>query len=494
MLAYPEIGQVVGGKYRVERVLGEGGMGIVLAAINITTGKRVALKWMHPHVSADPVATERLLREAQVAARVRHPNVIDIYDVSSHDGSLFLVMEYLEGESLRSLLSRGSAPATDVLALLLGAMRGASEAHKRGVIHRDIKPENIFLARQGNDDALTPMLLDFGISKLALLDPSQLPLTKTGATFGTPVYMSYEQLSGEPDLDVRTDVYSFGVVLYELLTGRLPYEADSFPAIIIKIATEVPVPLREYSPHLPLALERVVLSALRKDRDKRLDTVDQLRIALEPFVGDPSLRNALGPARAVSRSLGRKPTLLQPVAMAAGHSAFPRLLERALRVRVLLLSAGLCVLLALLLAAFKLGPREGAPPLPTRIPATALALTQLQRVAATGGPSTSSGQTTEAALPLALRPAQHAADAAVAHLQEPTELAAMQPSRARSVRTTQTSAAPELSGNASRSEPAAVHPAHAKLSSVTRKPSLDPPQPASLVRRRRVETPRMEEF
>jgi eukaryotic-like serine/threonine-protein kinase len=292
MHVYPSIDQVVGGKYRVVRTLGEGGTGVVLEAVNIATGKRVALKWMHPHVSADPVAVERLRREAQLAARIRHPNVIDIYDVDHHESALFLVMEYLEGESLRVLLERGIASSAELLSLLLGAMRGAAAAHKRGVIHRDVKPENIFLALEGSDGIVTPKLVDFGISKLALLDTSQVPLTRAGAMFGTPLYMSYEQLSGAP-LDQRTDIYSFGVVLYELLTGRVPHEADGFAAIIVRIASQDVTPLRDLAPHVPPALERAVSCALSRDREKRMSSMDELIAAVEPFVGDPALRKSV---------------------------------------------------------------------------------------------------------------------------------------------------------------------------------------------------------
>ncbi|HEX5660123.1 MAG TPA: serine/threonine-protein kinase [Polyangiales bacterium] len=354
MAAYPGTGEVVSGKYRIVRVLGEGGMGIVLEATNINTGKRVALKWMHPHVSADPVAAERLLREAQVAARVRHPNVIDVYDVERHAEAVFLVMEYLEGEPLRALLGRGDTPIADILAIMISVMHGCSEAHKRGIVHRDIKPENIFLATQGNDPKPVPKLLDFGISKLALQDLHQLPLTKTGATFGTPVYMSYEQLSGRSDLDARTDVYSFGVMLYEALTGRMPYEATSVHAVIIKIATETPVPLREYAPHVPAGLERVVLAALRRDRDKRLPTIDALRTALEPFVFSPTLRRVLAPK--VTTMDPTLPRQTFPPASPAAASTFPRRRQHSLSLRM-----GIAVLACVLIALVAAGITRSTP-------------------------------------------------------------------------------------------------------------------------------------
>lgn len=492
MLAYPAIGQVVGGKYRIARILGEGGMGIVLEAVNITTGKRVALKWMHPHVSADPVAAERLLREAQVAARVRHPNVIDIYDVDRHENSLFLVMEYLEGESLRSLLQRGTATGKEILALLIGAMRGAAEAHKRGVIHRDIKPENIFLAVQGNDPKPVPKLLDFGISKLALLDVHQLPLTKTGATFGTPVYMSYEQLSGESDLDVRTDIYSFGVVLYEALTGRLPYEAETFPAVIMKIATEPPLPLREHNPSMPVGLERIIMNALRKEREKRMPSVDALRALLEPYLEDGSLRRALGPPVSnPDRSLERHKTFTPPVSGLA-HSTFPKMLERALHMRVVLLLSGLALFAALATIAFKLST-NGAPT--ARVPAKAPAVATL--------PASKPAAVSAAAL----APASGALSLPV------HDVAPAQAPLAPAAGTVVASAAPAPS--AAVAQLASQPPSTARLSPVQRPPSASsvrvapaarPAKTKSKIRlgefglaaetgrRKRVETPRLDEF
>jgi serine/threonine protein kinase len=293
----PERGQIVGGKYRVVRPLGRGGMAIVFEAENIATGKRVALKWLHSEVSTDVRAGERLLREAQLAARVRHPNVIDIYDADRHGDDLFLVMEYLEGESLRALLERGGTPPAELLTLLIGAMRGVAAAHQEGVIHRDIKPENIFLVRRREDGALTAKVLDFGIS--ATLDAHPARLITAAMTFGTPIYMSYEQLAGEHDVDARTDVYSFGVILYEALSGQVPFDADSYPGLLTKLASAKPVRLRKHRPDLSYALERVVLSALQRDRARRPVSVDAMVAALEPCVADLTSR-AVPPAAATS--------------------------------------------------------------------------------------------------------------------------------------------------------------------------------------------------
>ncbi|HEY6880138.1 MAG TPA: serine/threonine-protein kinase, partial [Polyangiales bacterium] len=163
----PQNGQVVAGKYRVRRCIGAGGMGAVYEAENLATGKRVALKWLHAHLVHDRSHSERFLREAKVLAKVRHPNVVDLYDVGRDGSALFLVLEFLEGESLAAYLERELAPMQTMLTLLSDAMRGVAAAHRQGVLHRDLKPENVFLARENDDGSLTPKLLDFGISKVA---------------------------------------------------------------------------------------------------------------------------------------------------------------------------------------------------------------------------------------------------------------------------------------------------------------------------------------
>jgi eukaryotic-like serine/threonine-protein kinase len=208
----PAVGSVLAGRFRVLRQLGEGGMGVVLEAENTQTGKRVAIKWLRAALASQPDAVERFLREARASARVRHPNVVDVYDVVQEADSAFLVMELLEGELLTAVLERGGIPAHELIALLLDAMRGVAAAHKQGVIHRDIKPDNIFLEFESDRGRRTPKVLDFGISKLSAGEP--LSLTQAGVTLGTPLYMSLEQLRGADDIDERTDVYAFGVILY----------------------------------------------------------------------------------------------------------------------------------------------------------------------------------------------------------------------------------------------------------------------------------------
>jgi serine/threonine-protein kinase len=279
----PTVGAVLGGRFRIVRRIGEGGMGVVLEAENTLTGKRVAIKWMHPQMAEQAGAAERMVREARASARVRHPNVVDVYDVVQEPGGIFLVMELLEGEPLSALLERNDAQPHEIIRHLLDAMRGVAAAHREGVIHRDIKPDNIFLAREPDRALPIPKVLDFGISKLSDRDGAGLSLTRTGMTLGTPMYMSYEQLAGVRDIDGRTDVYAFGVILYEALTGRPPFNAETFSELIIKITTTLPPTPKSLRPSLPGALSSIVETAMRRERNERTPSLDALISALEPF-------------------------------------------------------------------------------------------------------------------------------------------------------------------------------------------------------------------
>jgi serine/threonine-protein kinase len=288
-----EPGVLLADRYRVVRVLGRGGMGLVAEARNVITDKRVAVKALHEDVARDPEMSQRLIREATAACRIRHPNVVDVYDVIRDGASIMLVMELLEGESLRALFDRGRLPVGELLAILIPAMHGVAEAHRQGVIHRDVHPGNIFLANEPNGTR-TPQVLDFGISKIGGDEPhgAQNSLTKSGMTMGTPLYMSYEQLISARDVDLRTDVHSFGVVLYEGLTGQVPYDGENFAAIAMQIVNGNPVPPRELNPEIPVALERLVLRAMARNREDRVASVEALIDGLKPFMQGASLPQA----------------------------------------------------------------------------------------------------------------------------------------------------------------------------------------------------------
>ena len=280
----PRPGNVVGGKYRIDGFVARGGMGAVLAATHEITGRRVALKWMLPQPGQDAEATHRVVREARAAARVRHPNVVNVYDVGEHDGAMFLVMELLEGETLHALLKReGPLDPRTALALLLPAMRGVEAAHQRMVIHRDLKPSNIFLSREHGAREPTPQVLDFGISKImSTAGDGEHSLTRTGAVLGTPHYMAPERLTDEPT-DARADVYSLGVILYQCLAGRLPFQETNYNALVMQIGMATPPTVAELVPGVPAGLSAVVMRAMAREAERRFSSVVALGDALQPF-------------------------------------------------------------------------------------------------------------------------------------------------------------------------------------------------------------------
>jgi serine/threonine-protein kinase len=299
-------GATIGGKYRVERLLGRGAVGTVYSAEHLETGKRVALKCVDTSYAIDPASAERLVREAQAAARIRHANVVDIYDVGRDDKLLFLVMEYLEGEPLSALLAREELPVHRLIAHLLPAMRGVAEAHRQGVVHRDIKPENIFFARQVDVGEPVAKVLDFGISKLDARGRALRSLTADGHAIGTPGYMAYEQAMGDKTIDGRADVYAFGAILYEALTGRVPHSADDFSSLARDFITQrVPTP-SELGATVSTALSALVMWAIERDREQRVSSMASLIRELEPFAVAPT-----EPAKSVAPPVGGR-TLAGP--------------------------------------------------------------------------------------------------------------------------------------------------------------------------------------
>jgi serine/threonine protein kinase len=297
----PAKGQVIGGKYRIEEELGTGGMGAVFRATHMISDKPVALKWMLRPTS-DERALQRFTREARAAGRIDHPNVVDVYDIG-HDGDAsYLVMELLHGESLRKRLANELLAPSEVVDLLLPAMRGVAAAHREGVIHRDLKPDNIFLCRGRDGEPRPAKVLDFGISTITSPDlTNQTALTTEGTLLGTPSYMAPEQLEGATTADVRTDIYAFGVILYEALTGRVPFKSDSYLGLALAIAKGQPPKPRELRAQIPVELERVVLHAMHKDPNKRPQTIDAFIQALLPLASSPNAISDSGEHASVER-------------------------------------------------------------------------------------------------------------------------------------------------------------------------------------------------
>jgi serine/threonine-protein kinase len=271
------IGTIVQRKYRIDALLGEGAMGLVYRATHLHLDEPVAIKVLRRSLRAESIV-ERFQREARACLRVRSPHVVRVLDLDRPtDGPPFLVMELLDGEDAEALVSReGPLPIAEAVAIVREACIGVAAAHRAGLVHRDLKPANLFLAR--TDEGVVTKVLDFGISKWSGVSTSQ-----TQGVFGSPSYMSPEQLVAAADVDARTDVWSLGATLFELLTGRLPFEADHLPALVYAIAHTKPPSPCELRPEIPRALEVEILRALESDRDARTPSAEAFAAALEPF-------------------------------------------------------------------------------------------------------------------------------------------------------------------------------------------------------------------
>ncbi len=282
----PQVGDLVdNGKYRIDRKIGEGAMGAVYAATHTVLGNRVAIKWLMPHLASHEVAVKRFLTEAQVAARIEHPNVVRPIDISTETGAPYIVMEFLEGQSLSDYLGEGRLPLEQTGRVMGPVLRGVYAAHQKGVVHRDLKPANIFLAE--TPEGWTPKVLDFGIAKVTE-GRGQGTLTQEGSTMGTLLYMSPEQLQDARNVTVQTDVYALGVILYEVLTGQMPYEG-SILELAIKIHEGNPTPMTEHVEELPAELDAVVKRAISSSLETRYQDVASLAKALAPFFPDQQL-------------------------------------------------------------------------------------------------------------------------------------------------------------------------------------------------------------
>jgi serine/threonine-protein kinase len=275
------VGQVVAGKYRIDSVIGEGGMGYVVVAHHLQLDTKVAIKLLRAELASNAEAVERFAREARAAVRITSPHVARVFDVGTLEtGAPYMVMEYLEGGDLSSLIQkRGPLPITEAVDYVLQACEAIAEAHAAGIVHRDLKPANLFGARRP-DGSITIKVLDFGISKLTGAGAGGLNHTKTTAIMGSPFYMSPEQMQSTRGVDIRTDIWGLGVILYELVTGRTPFEGNALPEVCLRVATEQPPPLRSLRADAPVALELAILRCLEKDRDKRYGNVARLAVAL----------------------------------------------------------------------------------------------------------------------------------------------------------------------------------------------------------------------
>ncbi|WP_437332146.1 serine/threonine-protein kinase [Sorangium sp. So ce394] len=398
-------GDILAGKYRVERLLGTGSMGVVVAAVHVELGQRVAVKFMRSAHDVDAGARARFLREARAAVRLRSQHVARVFDVGTLEGGApYIVMEFLEGRDLAALLrERGALSLDDAVEYVLQTCEAVGEAHAAGIVHRDLKPANLFVT---HDVSGSPCIkvLDFGISKISGAD---LALTDDDQTLGSPYYMSPEQMLSSKDVDPRSDLWALGILLYELIAGQTPFHADSLPEFYGRILAARPTPLRERRSDVPPELDAAIQRCLTHDREQRWRDVAAFAGALAPHA--PA--RARGYPERVSRVLdmqrlslsgskdepGARPIEPSPPPASAGaveetaplplnsveetaHTLSPprstssshELLGAKPRRRALLLFAG-ALFAGAALAALVGGRQEGAPPpAPTGSPAAAL--------------------------------------------------------------------------------------------------------------------------
>jgi len=294
-------GDLIADKYRVEGILGAGGMGMVVAARHLQLFERRAIKILRPEMLETPMAAKRFLREARAAARLKSEHIAKVFDMGTlPSGVPYMVMEHLEGIDLSDVLEDGPLPLRQATLFALQVCEALAEAHGLGIIHRDLKPSNLFLCR-ANDGAPSIKVLDFGISKLTkpLAGEHDTTKTATGTIVGSPRYMAPEQIRGDRDIDPRIDVWALGVILYELVTGRCPFEGRDTMAILAGVLETAPKPPSAQRTNLPLSLDAVILRCLEKNPDNRPADVAALARALEPFSG----AEGAALARRVSRVL-----------------------------------------------------------------------------------------------------------------------------------------------------------------------------------------------
>lgn len=321
-------GDLLAGKYRVEKVLGFGGMGVVVSAFRGDLEQRVAVKFLSQAAAERPDAAERFRREARAAAKIRSEHVARVLDVGTLDTGLpYMVMEFLEGNDIAEELRRlERLPINDAVEFILQAIEALAEAHAAGVVHRDLKPGNLFLAHRA-DGSRRVKVLDFGISKaLSGSSVEELSLTKTAALIGSPLYMAPEQMRSAKDVDTRADIWSLGAMLYEMLTGQPPYLGESIPQLCAALLHDEPIPLRQHRPEIPEGLEQAVLRCLMKDRNHRFPTVFELGRALLPFAMPDSrihVERAERVLRVTDATISNVPPMTERNSLAYPQSSMP---------------------------------------------------------------------------------------------------------------------------------------------------------------------------
>lgn len=315
-------GDLIGGKYRVEGVIGEGGMGIVLYAIHLDLERPVAIKVVRADLTDREEVISRMLLEARAAANIRSEHVARVLDVGRLDsGSPYIVMEYLEGCDLCTLLEHHGRLAPDIACgFIIQACEALAEAHTLGIVHRDLKPENLFLTTEADGEPIIKVL-DFGISK-ELGPAPRRSITNASSAVGSPHYMAPEQMRAQPNIDLRVDIWALGAILFELVTGRPPFDAETLPAVCALVVSEEPPRARDVASGIPLGLDAVIWRCLRKDPAERYATVADLASALAPFGAGNSALSAERVSR-ISATTHRRSIMRLPMPSRDG-SPLPR--------------------------------------------------------------------------------------------------------------------------------------------------------------------------
>jgi serine/threonine-protein kinase len=278
------LGSVIAGRYRVERIIGVGGMGVVVAATHLQLEQPIAIKFLRPDALESQEVVTRFMREARAAVRIKSEHVARVLDVGALDsGAPYMVMERLEGSDLAAhLRANGRLSIETAVDYMLQTLEAVAEAHSLGIVHRDLKPGNLFLVSGRRAEVVK--VLDFGIYKtISPTGSATSGMTQTSAVFGTPAYMSPEQLNSARDVDARADVWSLGVILYELLTGQTPFRADTVPQLCVAIMNHPMPALRAVRNDVPPGLEAVVQRCLEKERTQRFSSADDLAFALADY-------------------------------------------------------------------------------------------------------------------------------------------------------------------------------------------------------------------
>jgi serine/threonine protein kinase len=336
------IGDIIQNKYRIVKMIGEGGMGAVYEGENTLIARRVAIKVLHNSAAVNPDIVQRFQREAQAAGRIGNDHILDVLDLGNlADGDLFMVMEFLDGENLADRIDRqGRMTPAELYPIARQLLEGLKAAHDAGIIHRDLKPENVFILKEkaGNPDFVK--IIDFGISKFNVLD-GNMQMTATGAVMGTPYYMAPEQAKGSKGADPRSDVYAIGVILYKAITGDEPFSAETFNELLFKIVLADLVPARQLVPELDEAFDSIISKAMAKDPEHRFATCDALIEALDnwarsgasvtvpppPHTNDPAVLAGVAPdpraQQASSPALGTGEALFAPSDSGANLAGVP---------------------------------------------------------------------------------------------------------------------------------------------------------------------------